>query len=238
MVDINVFRIKGGYKAYRRLVYDYLYRNENYFKNVFVLEGLTGVGKTKILNSFSTENNIIDLEDLANNKGSVFGNIGLDGQPSQKKFDSLIFKKLYHKDNYEMILVEGESKRIGRVFIPDLLWESMNRAKKLYIYDDIENRVKRIIKDYLINSNIMIKEIESAIQKLKSRLGKETVEELINNLYEGEFKDVTLFLLQNYYDKIYNLSNMDEYQIKISSANIEKACEKILIHIRNNCERR
>ncbi len=232
MVDVKVFRIRGGYKTYRSLVHKYLYKNTNFFKNLFVLDGLTGVGKTEIINSFTNKEIIsIDLEGLANNRGSVFGNVGLEGQPNQKKFDSLIFKKIYKKNFSCPIIIEGESKRIGRNFVPDLLWNSMSKGKRIYIYDNIDNRVTRIVKEYLLNNNFSINELEKAIKKLKSRLGKETINQLINNLYKGEFYKVILFLLKNYYDKIYDISNIDKYKVKIASTNVEKAYEEIIAHI-------
>lgn len=228
MVDIPAIRIKGGYKAYRKYVYNFLYKNNEIFTNIFVLDGLTGVGKTEIIKNlprFGVET--INLERLANNRGSVFGNLGLNGQPTQKVFESNIFFKLYRLTRNTPLVVEGESKRIGRLFIPELLWKSMNKAKRILVYDTLENRVFRSMKEYVLNQNIPTDQYVNAVKRLKDRLGKKMVDKLVQKIYEREFEEVTAILLENYYDKIYKIPEDSKYSFKVSSANIMKACEEI-----------
>ena len=118
-LGINIYKLEGGYKSYRNYVLDYLDNIMN-SKNFIVVHGLTGVGKTDLLNMLESKDiDNIDLEGIAKNSGSTFGFITHDEKPpTQKKFESKIFEKIfYSKSDY--IFIESESKRVGHVLIPN-----------------------------------------------------------------------------------------------------------------------
>ena len=123
--DINI--LDGGYKSYRKNVVKNLYEDE-LFHNIFIISGYTGTGKTLMLQELSKKGaQVIDLEKLANHKGSIFGSQP-NGQPSQKRFESEIHN-LMKKFNPEMpIFIESESSKIGYLKIPPALWKKMKSS--------------------------------------------------------------------------------------------------------------
>ncbi len=116
-LQYTVFQIQGGYKSYREYVRKKL-SNYTLHAHLIVLYGLTGTGKTELLQHFP---NRIDLEALAGHRGSMYGGIGLK-RHSQKKFENLLLQQLETLKQEKFILVEGESKRIGNVYIPEFFF--------------------------------------------------------------------------------------------------------------------
>ena len=145
----NVYQLIGGYKSYRRFVVEYLENMSQTF-DFLMLHGLTGVGKTHILKALKQKGeSVLDLEDLANNSGSVFGHILFrEKSPSQKQFESYIFQELYNTKR-KIIFVESESKRIGNVQIPDALFDKMINGYHILIKTDKDNRIEIIKNDYI-----------------------------------------------------------------------------------------
>ena len=103
--------VDGGYKSFRKHISEFLNRNiDRYY--LILLTGNTGTAKTKVLNLIEKRNGqTIDLESLANHKGSVFGSQG-QKQPSQKLFETLIYDKLVNLKTNEPIFVEAESNKL------------------------------------------------------------------------------------------------------------------------------
>ena len=125
-----------------------------------VLYGLTGTGKTEIIRQLEEKGwPVLDLEGLANHRGSVFGSIGLGQQPSQKRLESLIFAKLKSFGAGKVIVIEGESRRIGRLFVPEVICRGMKVGKRVLIYAPIEVRVKRLVKVYAHQSQKQVSAI-------------------------------------------------------------------------------
>ena len=144
-VGIQCAVLEGGYKAYR----NYLPEVISNIPNLIVIEGPSGSGKTEILmNLKSMGEQIIDLEGLAHHKGSLFGGIGQALQPTTQQFQNDLLAELLNLDRSKRIWIEGESQTIGRVFLPDLLWDRMNEATLFEIDVPRDDRVKRLTKEY------------------------------------------------------------------------------------------
>ena len=92
-----------------------------------ILNGLTGTGKTFFLNKLSTSFPVIDFEKLANHKGSILGDIPGTQQPSQKQFESRIWYNIFIHKLKNQFWAESESHRIGKLFIPNKLFEKMKK---------------------------------------------------------------------------------------------------------------
>ena len=153
----NIYKLDGGYKKYREEV-----RNE--IKNVklpkvVVLYGLTGAGKTRLIKRL---NNSIDLEGLASHRSSLFGAVGLKPR-MQKMFETLLFEELGKKRDY--LILEGESRKIGNIIIPENIFKSMNDSIKIDITCSLDTRAKRIVKEYF-NDNERIKQVKEVVPKL------------------------------------------------------------------------
>ncbi len=200
-MGVKNLRLKGGYKAYRRYVVKYL--NEELNLNCIVLHGLTGVGKTEVIKQLKKlDIKAVDLEGLANHRGSVFGHVGKGIQPSQKYFETLLFSELIDLESPDEVVVECESKRIGRCYIPDLFYRSMIAGRAILLYAPLEQRIERIIKDYMSETNW--EALVEPVKCLKRRLGKEKVNQLIHDLKGHNFSRVVKTLLLEYYDPLYN----------------------------------
>lgn len=226
IMGIEAYGLEGGYKSYRQYVLDYLESDEIKSRKFIMLHGLTGVGKTEILKELrAMGENVIDFEGLANHRGSVFGSFGLDPQPSQKAFESSIFNVLRKGKKDKPFYVECESRRVGRLLIPKRLFECIQEAEPVLVYDSIEGRVKRILKEYMAGAGIGLKDFEEAARHLKDRLGWRKVEELLTLFRQGEYSRVVEYLLLNYYDPLYGYPDKPcgEFVFSVRNGSAESA---------------
>jgi tRNA 2-selenouridine synthase len=200
-VGIQCFVLEGGYKAYR----NYLLKELNEIPRLIVIEGATGSGKTEILLSLkSMGEQVIDLEGLACHKGSVFGGIGKESQPTTQQFQNNLLSEYLSLDRSKRIWVEGESKTIGKVFLPDPFWNRMNNAILVEISIPRHDRLKRVMDDY---GKLPKEEMGNAISSLAKRVGEPRKNEILNNYLEGDM-ELTADKLLDYYDKTYNHSKL------------------------------
>ena len=220
MLEANAFRLTGGYKSYRKKVNDFFDALGNTIPVEFiVIHGLTGVGKTEVLHELARMGEtVVDLERYANNRGSVFGAVGLGSQPSQKKFESSIFSTLYGNTD-RPVFVECESRRIGRIVIPENMFRWMQEGRNVLIYDTIDRRIRRIIQEYL-QPTTDLEELLRPIENLKARLGNEKVQELKELLEKQRFDTVVEYLLLSYYDPLYGYPSgpSSEYDLCLANA--------------------
>ncbi len=239
LAGIEVYRLEGGYKHYRHYIMDKLEKYE--FKGeIVVLHGNTGVGKTYILKEMENLGaNIIDLEGIANHRGSAFGSIGLEEPYNQKYFESLLWEELKDKDQKNrVIFVEAESRRVGHSVIPEFFHKKMKAGEDLLINASMQKRVENIYLEYIrdIESNqseFIDRVLESltAIKKyLIKKAGKDSYFKLLNLAEAAKFKELTKILLEEYYDPMYEHSQkkVDNYRAEIDAENIEKAAEEIV----------
>ena len=217
-MSFNVIKLENGYKDYRRYVREELEKIE--LPEFFVIYGLTGSGKTEILNKVE---NSLDLEGLAQHRGSIFGDINFKPN-SQKRFESLLLKRLLELQNEKIIFVEGESRRIGRILIHEKVWKHMQNAKKAKLICPDEERIDRIYKEYC--NNIDKELFKEKILFIQKHLGKKKAQELIQLLDENKIKEVIEIILLNYYDKLYaHTIDNKEYIAEIhSSEELKKLC--------------
>lgn len=203
----GIFRLNGGYKSFRKEVVRYF--NEEPMPSLKVLYGLTGAGKTDILVALEKKGlPVIDLEGLANHRGSVFGHIGLRKQPTQKRFETLLyFELMKHNDFY---IVEGESKKIGRIAIPSPFYDEMLKGQPYLIGCSIDERVKRLNKEYASHFETDKEIIDEALNYLTIRLGKNTIKEIQTLLANKEVEKAIKRLLLEYYDVLYEKNRRKE----------------------------
>jgi tRNA 2-selenouridine synthase len=213
-------QLMGGYKEYRRNVLQCL---ANFRPRLIVIHGLTGTGKTRILQRLPEA---IDLEDLAGHRSSLFG--GLDRQPSnQRTFESRLAERIATLGK-EPYFVEGESRKIGRVFIPKPLAAAMKEAVLVNIHCRLETRIARIIEDYPVTGEAMLQQIDTILRSLKQKMGAEQVERMCSLLRQGDLPELVRILLVEYYDKRYGKS-MSEYRfaLDISTEDLNEAAVRL-----------
>ena len=240
-LGMNVSRIKGGYKSYRRFVYNYINKDELSLQAV-VLHGLTGVGKTQILQMLSSCGlPVLDLESIAANKGSVFGKINMPLSPTQKQFESSIVNKLRSFENANYYLVECEGKRLGKLIVPLPIVNGIKNGRKILLYSSIETRVRRIKKEY-VKTEDNIEQFKNAIDKLKKRLGNKNIEELKKQLEVGRIEEVIEYLLLNYYDPLYKYpgSKSAKYDLCVDCRDLSSAVDAIHFYLQKTmkCNRK
>lgn len=221
-IGFRVYKLKGGYKSYRNHVLNYLDSFE--YNNFIVLDGLTGSGKSLIIKEFE---NSIDLEGLANHYGSSFGAINGE-QPSQKQFQNSLFHELQGVNKYDFTLLEGESKKIGKLHIPNFLYKKMLKAPRVWIESPIEDRVERILNDYKNVDKIFF---ENAMQKIAPYIEKKHAKEIKEAFYNDDLYNCAKILLEKYYDKVYK--HRGNYDITIDFKDINQVVKDIKLFADN-----
>ncbi len=140
--------IQGGYKAMRGYLLETLQQNVAQ-QPIVILSGMTGSGKTRVLQTLP---HTLDLEHLANHKGSAFGRDAQDFQPSQINFEnslSIALLKHAHYHPETLLILEDEGKRIGRLQTPLALFNKMTLAPRLFLERSTAERVVIIREDYI-----------------------------------------------------------------------------------------
>ncbi|MDA0194825.1 MAG: tRNA 2-selenouridine(34) synthase MnmH [Bacteroidetes bacterium] len=195
--DIESVTLHKGYKAFRNHALKYFSTS---FRFV-ILTGSTGSGKTEILNALKAEGEqVIDLEALANHKGSVFGGLGKSNQPTTEQFQNDLFWELAHQDVSKRIWLEDESIAIGKIFIPNDIWDQMRKSRLIRVEISKQERVKRLVNEY---GNFEAADLEARIRKIEKKLGGQHMKEAIENLIAGNIAGTADTLL-TYYDKAYS----------------------------------
>jgi len=221
-LGIKTYRIIDGYRSYRKMVMDRL-SEMTVNPRMFVLQGLTGAGKTEILRLIP---NSVDLEAMAGHRSSLFGSIGLK-QNSQKRFETLLWLRLEELKNEDFVLFEGESKKIGNLHIPENIFRQMREAPAIYIETPIEKRIEIIRKEYTGFDED--ERILKTVNSLKSKLGGEKTDTLVKLYSQGNIDEFIKILLLDYYDSLYRhtLDKFD-YIARIENNNSPGASAKVI----------
>ncbi|MPQ42322.1 tRNA 2-selenouridine(34) synthase MnmH [Clostridium tarantellae] len=203
-LGFKVLKLEGGYKAYRAFISKKIEEFSQEI-NFIVLYGNTGVGKTELLYKLKEDGfNTLDLEGCANHRGSILGGVGLGSCHTQKKFDSLVYEAL-RKRNNNIVFVEGESRRIGRILIPEVLFNKIYKGEKVRINSDYEVRAKRLVNEYTAFENVNI-QLEEALSVLKKHISEENINYYKKLVNDGNYEEVALELMKKYYDPMYGVS--------------------------------
>lgn len=204
-------QLQGGYKAYRaqvRLDLESLPARLSYR----VICGRTGSGKTRLLKALEAEGaQVLDLEGLACHRGSVLGALPEQPQPSQKRFDSLLWSRLRSLDPGTPVFVESESRKIGQLRVPESLHERM-RASGACVWVDLPEaeRVALLLQDYAH----FIADPASFCQQLDALItlrGRERVQGWQAMARAGDWATVFAELMREHYDPGYERSLRNHY---------------------------
>jgi tRNA 2-selenouridine synthase len=164
---------------------------------------MTGCGKTEILHEMKKKGvQILDLEGVANHKGSVFGHLGQPPQPSTEQYENNLAQIWRTFDFSKPLWIEDESRNVGGVSIPDPLFDLMSKATVLKIELPKAYRVSRLVNEY---AGIDDGEIAMNLQKIKDSLGNKNVQDLLQLLTAQQYNDFADKIL-DYYDESYDYS--------------------------------
>jgi tRNA 2-selenouridine synthase len=224
--EIETDIMKGGYKSYR----NYILEEISSPRKMIVLGGMTGSGKTHILRYLQESGEqIIDLEQLANHKGSAFGALGQKPQPTSEHFANLLFDKLKRSDQNKPVWIEDESRNIGTVFMPEEFYLEIQNNPAIILLMDIKTRIPRLLDEYSCFSR---EELQQSVERISKRLGGDRTKEAINAINRNDFSsaiEITLI----YYDKTYlyglkRKMSTRVFYINTDTDNIEINASKIL----------
>jgi tRNA 2-selenouridine synthase len=231
-VGKKVYRLSGGYKAYRNFVLD-TFKPEY---NLIVIGGMTGSGKTEILEEIGKANEqMLDLEGLANHKGSAFGALGQKDQPAPQQFENDLAAKLSEFDPKQKIWLEDESRMIGRAKIPDDLFTQIRSSLVIKVEVSKDDRINRLIKDY---ANFNKEDLKRSITNISRRLGGANSDLAIKAINAEDYYKATDIIL-DYYDKAYTYGlekreGQTVLPIVLSSNDAKINAEKVIKFVKEN----
>lgn len=196
--------LKGGYRSFRKLVVDELEQilTETPLQ-LTVLSGLTGVGKTRLLHALTEQGaQVLDLEGLANHKGSLLGSPHLSEQPSQKQFETALWHTLREYDLTQPVYTEAESNRIGRVHCPTPLWKKLSEGKLIQTNLDISERIKLLAEDYphFTENPQSLSELLNVLRRIR---GNAQVDQWQQQIAEANWDTFLTSILVDHYDLCY-----------------------------------
>jgi tRNA 2-selenouridine synthase len=198
--------LEGGYRAYRGWVITRLSELPAKFE-FRVVHGPTGSGKSRLLASLRRAGaQVLDLEDLAAHRGSVLGDLPERAQPSQKMFESLLLRELSALDAARPVFVEGESKKIGQLHVPEALIERMRESECVRLESALETRVDLLLGEYrhfLEDGSALGEQLDCLI----ALHGRERIAEWKALAAAGEWRALVARLLVEHYDPAYHRSS-------------------------------
>ena len=198
--------LPGGYREYRRSVVEALQELPTRF-DLRVIHGPTGSGKSRLLGALrSAGAQVLDLEELAAHRGSVLGNLPDRPQPSQKWFESVLLAQLREFDPERIVFVEGESKKIGQLQVPEALIARMRSSPCVRLETAIEARITLLLDEYRHFVSDLSK-LETQLDCLAGLHGRETIARWKALAARGAWRDFVATLLLEHYDPAYRRSS-------------------------------
>ena len=230
----NVYLIEKGYKAFRNYVLSFF---EQSFE-LKILGGYTGTGKTEILHNLEHKGQqIIDLEGLANHRGSAFGGIDLEPQPTTEQFENQLFSKLQSLNSNFPIWIEDESRTIGKVSIPHVFYLKMREMPVYFLQVPLAKRIEHLVEQY---AKLSQNKLADAIDHIGKKLGYDNATFALDALENKNYHKVAAIILV-YYDKFYlrGLYKRQEsliQEVEISTVNHKEIADILIRLIKQNNE--
>ena len=231
-IGIKTHLLKGGYKSYRKWVLSQFETD----LPIRLVGGKTGTGKTNLLNHISQENiYVIDLEGIANHRGSSFGSLGMETQPTTQQFENILAESIddFHNRKAIEIWLEAESSNLGKCRIPNSLFAKMKKAPVIEIIKTKNERVNNLVNLYSKNPQ---NDLIDAVKRISKRLGPKRTKEALVAIEKKNWSKACEAML-DYYDRCYeyelektnNINSID-----ISGLSLDLSLTKILNENLNN----
>lgn len=194
--DIDTEILDRGYKAYRNYILSALSGK----RKTIIIGGMTGSSKTLILRYLKKQGQqVIDLEELANHKGSAFGALGQPPQPSSEHFANLLFNEWRQINKDLPVWIEDESRNIGNIFMPDDFYNNLQDSPAIILLMEVKERLPRLMEEYSIYPPELLKE---SIMKISKRLGGDKTKDALDAIDKNDLAKAVEIVLK-YYDKTY-----------------------------------
>ena len=220
-VGWEAWTLEGGYRSYRRWVCDELTKRPSQLQFI-VVHGTTGSGKSRLLAALRRAGaQVLDLEELAAHRGSVLGNLPGRPQPSQKMFESRLLQELRALDPQKPVFVEGESRKIGQLHVPEALIERMRAAECVRLETGLEARVTLLLDEYrhFLEGNGAL---EAQLDCLAALHGREKIAQWKALAARRAWREFVACLLTEHYDPAYR---------KSASRNFSRLAEAAIVRI-------
>ena len=216
--------LAGGYQSYRRLIHEALYEGVVPHRLVLI-DGNTGTAKTEILGRLAARGaQVIDLEGLANHRGSLLGEMP-GGQPSQKAFESRLACALASLDPDRPVLLEAESNKIGGRLVPPALWAAMKGAPRIELIVPVDVRATYLARAY----DDILSDGQGMVEKLAPLVrvrGREVIDGWRALIEAGDKTGLTQALIEQHYDPAYAKSRRDrgaEVMAQVAARRLDEA---------------
>lgn len=193
--------LNGGYQAYRRAVVTTLYEAP-IAQPMVLLDGNTGTAKTDLLHLCALRGaQVLDLEGLANHRGSVLGPRA-QAQPSQKMFETRLAKALAQMDPTRPLLVEAESAKVGDLQVPPSVWKAMQAGPRITVTASLEDRARYLASAYadLVEDTDALRD---RLDKLLPYVGRDVLDGWKTMIAEQAFEALAADLMARHYDPRY-----------------------------------
>lgn len=193
--EMKTLTLSGGYKTFRRWALNVIKTP----LQINVIGGLTGSGKTSILHALKENGEqVLDLEAIANHRGSSFGVISK--QPSNEQFVNELAVRWACFDPKRPVWIEDESRMIGQCFLPEEIFRQMRSAPVYMIERSQSERIENLLKEYgKIDPEVLI----NASKRLTKRLGSQRAKTVVEAIQSGNLIEAIELVLQ-YYDSTYH----------------------------------
>ena len=194
--------LEGGYRTYRRHVKEQLYDRVADLKLVMI-DGHTGSAKTAILGRVAARGvQTLDLEDLAQHRGSLLGALPGRPQPSQKMFESRLLRAMEGLDPARPVVVEAEASKIGERMVPPALWQLMIKAPRITLEVPPDARARYLAGVYAETVSD-IDALEALLARLPGRHGRKAVAAWRAMAEAGDLEALAGSLIEAHYDPAY-----------------------------------
>lgn len=202
LVGIECYQLEGGIRSFRKNVQESLAKEVAKKRDYLVMAGHTGTRKTEILHVLKEKGYpVLDLEELAGHRGSLFGQIGVEPK-SQKQFEYELVTRLHQLKDFPYLIIEAESKRIGHIVLPDFIIEGKEKGRRIELEHPFWSRVEHIYQTY--QPQKYGEQVKEALQLIRKYLSHDLKVELDDLLEQEDYKLIVARLLEHYYDPKYS----------------------------------
>lgn len=227
LMGLRMLRLTGGFRAYRKWVVDTL-ASFRELPPCYVINGYTGSGKTELLARLEERGYpVLNLEQMAGHRGSIFGHIG-KAPNNQKSFESLLVHELLRWREAPYLVMEAESKRVGKVVLPDFLVKAKEEGTAIFVDIPVEERVANIIGDY--KPQLHKEDCLRSFERIEKRMHTPVAADVRAALLGNRFAEAVRLLLLHYYDPRYQYAT-EQYEtdrITITASGVDEALERVV----------
>jgi tRNA 2-selenouridine synthase len=198
--------LQGGYHNYRRRVVEHLYDGEP-LKHVVLLDGHTGTGKTEVLKRLGERGvQMLDLEGLAEHRGSLLGGLPGRPQPKQKMFESRLLAAIERLDPERPVVIEAESSKVGDLMLPPVVWSAMTEAPRIELTAPAPERARYLAQGY-VELGQDPETLIGLLSRLPDRPGRKRLEAWTGLVRSGALEELAAGLMETHYDPAYRRSS-------------------------------